>query len=583
MKNNNVEEIKARINPYEIISKYVTLEKSGDKYKGLCPFHQENTPSFYLEPNNGLYYCFGCQAGGDVIKFLMELEGWTFIETMRYLGQEVGISFNESKKKNYSEKDKLYKANKIVKKHYQHNLQSKNGENGLAYLYNRGLTDKTIKLAELGYALPRWSNLLKYINDNSLNINDFLKLGVIKKSSNSNYKQKYYDQFRNRIIFPIKDVLGRTIGFGARTIDDEEPKYLNSTESIVYHKSYSLYGIYKARKAIKENDYVILAEGYLDVLALWQAGFRNSVASLGTAFTKEQANIIKRYTSNIIICYDGDSAGKSASKKAINIMKNYDFDIKVAIIPQSLDPDDYIKEYGNKKFREKILLKAMPAMDFMVQTISDKYNLENRQEKLKFASELVNFLSNLENRLEQAGYLDTYAEQYKLDKSALEYELRRALNSKRIHQKKRNHDNNQEKNVKLKEKILTQEKKLLKLIIDSKKSINSDIFVLPEHKKICDLINSRDWSTIDDLIDLSREYNLEGIIANVNFYDSIKEDEVDLVRQLTILSMERKINLLRKKISESVRIGEDPTELLLEFKKLEQERAQLYTNKEFSS
>ncbi|MFP4457210.1 MAG: DNA primase [Clostridia bacterium] len=578
-KNNNVEEIKARINPLEIISKYVTLEKSGDKYKGLCPFHQENTPSFFVDPNNGLYYCFGCQAGGDVIKFLMELEGWTFIETMRYLAQEVGVSFNENTEKKYSEKEKLYKANENIKKYYKYNLYDKSGENGLAYLYNRGFTDKVIKLAEIGYALPGWSNLLKYIKDNDFNIEQYLNLGLIKHSSNSNYKQKYYDQFRNRIVFPIKDVLGRTIGFGGRTISDEQPKYLNSSESMIYHKSYSLYGIYQARKAIKENDYVILAEGYLDVLALWQAGFYNTVASLGTAFTKEQSSIIKRYTSNIVICYDGDSAGKSASKKAIEVMKNYDFNIKVAVIPNNLDPDDYIKEYGHKKFREEILTKAIPAMDFIAKDISDKYNLENRQEKLKFAAELVKFLSNLENRLQQAGYLDTYAEQYKLDKSALEYELRRAISSKRVSQNRNNQENNKKNNEKLKEKILTQEKKLLKLIIDSKKSIKSDIFVSPEHKKLCDLINSKDWTTIDDLVDLSREHNIEGVIANIIFYDSIEESEVDLVRQLTILSMERKINLLRKRISNSVRIGEDPTELLLEFKKLEHERAQLYTNK----
>jgi DNA primase len=465
----------------------------------------------------------------------------------------------------------------MVKDYYKKNIYFHKGENGLAYLYSRGLTDEIIKLADLGYAYPGWNNLLEHINKNKMSVEQFLKLGLLKQSTNSNYRQKYYDQFRNRIIFPIKDVLGRVIGFGGRTIGDDEPKYLNSSESLIYHKSYSLYGIYQARKHIKERDYVILAEGYLDVLALWQAGFLNTIASLGTAFTKEQASIIKRYTSNIVICYDGDKAGQNAAKKAIEIMKEFGFNIKVAVIPDKQDPDDFIKKNGKDKFKKDILSKALPAIDFIVSEIANKFNLKNREEKIRFASELVKFLSNLENRLEQAGYLSTYAEQYKLDKSALEYELSRIS---------RNNNQNKEKRVsqptKIKEIVLTQEKKLLKLIIGSKKSIPCEIFILPNHKRLCELIQSDDWSDINDLILLAKENDLESTIANIMLFDSVEENEIGLIKQLTLVSLERKINLIRKEISETVKVGEDPTELLMEFKELEQKRAQLHTNKDFS-
>jgi len=553
------------------------LEKSGEKYKGLCPFHQENTPSFYLDPNNGLYYCFGCQAGGDIIKFLMEIEGWSFLETMRYLGNEVGISFNQTNKTNYTEKEKLYSINDKVKNYYKRNLYSKKGEDGLAYLYSRGLTDKIIRRAELGYALVGWNNLLEYTNNKNINIDSFLKLGLIKHSSNSNYRQKYYDQFRNRIIFPIKDVLGRVIGFGGRTIGDDEPKYLNSAESMIYHKSYSLYGIYQARKNIKEEDYVILAEGYLDVLALWQEGFLNTIASLGTAFTKDQASTIKRYTSNMIVCYDGDSAGQNATQKAIDVMKEYDFNLKVAMIPEGLDPDDYIKKYDKNKFQVEVLEKAISATDFTVKRIAENYNLNNREDKIRFSSELVKFLANLENRLEQAGYLATYAEEYKLDRSALEYELSKLAwkNNKRQVKK-------EQKTSEIREIILTQEKKLLKLIIGSKKLVPCEIFILPKHQRLCELITLENWSDVDELIALARDDNLESMVANIVFHDSIEENETGLIRQLTMVSIERKINILRKKISEAVKVGDDPTSLLLQFKDLEQKRAQLHTNKDFS-
>lgn len=577
--NNNIGEIKASINPYEIVSKYVALEKSGDKFKGLCPFHQENTPSFHLDANNGLYYCFGCQAGGDVIKFLMEIEGWTFIETMRYLGKEAGIQFNERNKKQYSEKEKLFKANQKALEYYKNNLFHKRGENALAYLYSRGFTDKLIKFAELGFALPRWDTLSTHIKNNKLDVNDYLKLGLIKESTNTRYENNYYDQLRNRIVFPIKDVLGRTIGFGGRTIGDDEPKYLNSPENDLYHKSNSLYGIYQARSYIKDNDYAILAEGYLDVLALWQAGFYNTIASLGTAFSKGQANIIKRYTSNLIICYDGDSAGKRATNNAIEIMKDFDLNIKVAMIPDGLDPDDYIKKYGGANFKTNILHKAIPSMDFLVKMICDQYDLNKVQEKLEFATELTVFLSNIENRLEQAGYLSTYAEQYKLDKNALEYEMNRVSSG---HFTKREVITKKSDNS-LKGKILAQEKKLLKLMLDSKKPISSEIFALTEHKKLCELINENSLLDLKDLVELSKNKRLEGVLANIALLDSFEENETELIRQLTVFNIERTISALRKKISEAVKIGEDPTVLLEQFKKFEQERAKLYKNKDISS
>ena len=580
--NSNINEIKARINPLDIVSKYVTLTKSGTRYKGLCPFHQEKTPSFTLDVENGLYYCFGCQAGGDVIKFLMDIEGWNFIETMRYLSKETGVSFSQGDSKTRTEKERLFNVNQRVANYYMKNLGSSYGESAREYLKNRGFSDDIIKLASLGYAFPKWDSLANYSKNSDIDYSDLEKLGLINRSTNNTSVIRYYDRFRNRIIFPIRDVLGRVIGFGARTIGDDEPKYLNSPETMLYHKGNSLYGLYESRTAIKDNDYIILLEGYLDVLALWQAGYGNAIASLGTAFTEEQANIIKRYTSNIIICYDGDSAGVNAALKAINTMKNFDLNIKVVSIPNSLDPDDYIKEYGKDKFNI-LLEESLNGMDFMIHQLSLGFNLNNRDDKLNFAIKLVKILSKIENRIEQAGYLDAYAEQYTLDKNALEIELNKLTNSEfsTSHNVRNIRVGNSGSN--LRELIALQERKLLKLLMDSKKTVPDNIFAIREHRKICEIMNSHNWSSPSELMDFLKEHNLESDFAKIMFCDAIDEDEVELVRQLSILSKERQLKSLRKKISEAVSIGEDPTDLLMKFREVEQERAQLYTNKDLSS
>ncbi len=575
-----VNEIKSKISALDIVSKYVSLTKSGERYRGLCPFHQEKTPSFYLDDGNGLYYCFGCQAGGDIIKFLMDIEGWTFIETMRYLSKETGVPFGVDNTRERSEKERLYSVNQRVADYYMATLRGRNGKQAMSYLNNRGFSKEIINTFAVGYALPNWEGLCSFAKSNQINSADLQKLGLIAKSNNPQTNQSFYDKFRNRIIFPIRDVLGSVVGFGARTIGSDEPKYLNSPETMLYHKGSSLYGIYEARNAIKNQDCVILLEGYLDVLALCQAGFNNSIASLGTAFTKEQANIIKRYTSNVIICYDGDSAGVEAVIKAIGVMKNFDFSLKIALIPNGLDPDDYLMKFGKESFKE-LLDKAMDSMDFIIHQLSLRYDLENRDDKFKFATNLVKMLAKVENRIEQEGYLRSYAEQYKLDKNALEFELNKVLN---LNSRDEISINRVESNdLGLRDIIAAQEKKLLKILIDSKKTVSDDIFAIPEHKKICKIMNSHSWESLSDIMDSVKKHKLDSTLASIMINESFEENEVKLFRQLSILSKERRLRTIRRKISETVRVGEDPTDLLQEFRELERERAQLYGNKDFSS
>ncbi len=566
----DVDEIKSRIDPYQIVSKYVRLEKAGNRYRGLCPFHQEKTPSFHLDPQTGLYYCFGCHAGGDIVKFVMEIEGWSFVEAMNYLAEEVGLVFAVKDTQSAGEKDRLFGVTDKLSRYYRRNLNLPEAEEARAYLRRRGLSEEIQERGMLGYALPGWDNLSSFAKRSGITVKDLVDLGLLKESNNPESRQRFYDQFRNRIIFPIKDVSGRIIGFGGRTLGTEEPKYLNSSDSVIYHKSNSLYGLQQARMDIRQEKTVLLAEGYMDVLSLWQYGFPHTVASLGTAFTERQAELLRRYAEKIIVCYDGDNAGVRAAQKAVEILSNIPIQTFVAMIPEGMDPDDYLKKYGAESFQTEVLNKAMTGRDFEVLMISRDFNLAVPTEKIAFAGALAEYLSKVENHVEQAGYLSLYAEQYDLDKSALTLEVRRRGSSRRQAAEERKTDPKiEDKKRRYLEKILLQERKLLNILINNKEKTNCSFFSNQEHREICRAI-SEDGLSAQEL-----EEKWPTRIAGIVLLPEFTEIKEELESQLELISIQRELRITRKKISEAVKIGDDPMDLLRRLKALEQRMAEI--------
>ncbi|MCS7076076.1 MAG: DNA primase [Bacteroidia bacterium] len=362
-----IEQIKQHADIVDIISSYVKLKKRGKTYTGLCPFHHEKTPSFHVNPTMGIYKCFGCGAGGDVIHFIMEHEKYSYTEALKFLAEKynIPIHWQESDPQNTSQEESLYIVNQFAQQFFSHQLwKTEAGKTALSYLKKRGIKEETIEKFQLGYAPAQGNALLREALQKQYEVKYLLETGLIKQSENT---QQYYDAFKDRLMFPIHTHSGRIAGFAGRVLvqDKNTPKYINSVESPIYHKSSILYGLFYARTPIRKSDEVILTEGYLDVISLHQSGVENVVASSGTAFTQEQAQILAKLTKNITIFYDGDTAGKNAFFKAIEILLPYNIHVKTIPLNPDDDPDsfaqahspDEVKMYIQNQKKDGILYK----------------------------------------------------------------------------------------------------------------------------------------------------------------------------------------------------------------------------------
>jgi DNA primase len=358
-----LDKITESIDIVEVIGDFVTLKKKGHYYSACCPFHNEKTPSFAVTPAKGIYKCFGCGKGGDAIRFVMDIEGLTYIEAMKYLGKKYGIDIPEGPVKDVdfqkqNERESLLIVLQYAKNYYQKILQEhEEGQSiGYSYFKERGFSDTTIKKFDLGYSLEEWEGLFKQAVKDGFSIEMLEKAGLVVRKENAGDKNavRHYDRFRARVIFPIHNVTGKVIAFGARILktDKNQPKYLNSPETEVYHKSKILYGIYQAKQAIRQEDNCYLVEGYTDVISLHQAGIENVVASSGTSLTEDQVRLISRYTLNITILYDGDIAGIKASMRGIDMILEQGMNVNVVTFPDSEDPDSYVRKLGGEEFKK---------------------------------------------------------------------------------------------------------------------------------------------------------------------------------------------------------------------------------------
>lgn len=412
-----LEELRSRVDIESVISPYVNLRRRGKNLVGLCPFHNEKTPSFTVYPANDSFYCFGCGVGGDVITFVRRIENLDYLEAVRMLADRAGMAlpedgFDDSMAKR---RTAVLEANRAAAKFFHAELMSERGREALDYFLGRGLTIETIRHFGLGYAPDNWRALKNHLNQKGFD-DTLLENANLLRRSEKNGKVNYYDNFRNRIMFPIIDPRGNVIAFGGRVMDDSKPKYINTSDTLVYKKSNGVFALNFAKNG--NDGKLIVAEGYMDVIALHQAGFTNAVACLGTALTKEQANLLSRYAKEVLISYDSDEAGQKATARAINIFSSTGLEVRVLRLSGGKDPDEIIRKYGAQRFRD-IIEGAANDTEYRILRAREGIDISSDDGKLKFLSLAADILAELSSPIEVDIYASRLARELDVDKTAL--------------------------------------------------------------------------------------------------------------------------------------------------------------------
>jgi len=420
-----IEEIRQRADIVGLISEYVALKKAGRNHLGSCPFHKEKTPSFTVNSEKQIFYCFGCGQGGNVYSFLMKINNMTFPEAVRHLAGKLGITLpttfsDEEEKRRSGLKQELYRVNTLARDYFARQLFSEGGKNGREYLRKRGIREEVVREFKLGYAPPVWRYLRDFFQRQGTALSLVEKSGLII----SREKGDYYDRFRGRLIFPIEDIHGNVVAFGGRIIGEGEPKYLNSPESPVYIKGNNLYGLNRSRDDIRKADGVIVVEGYFDFLSLWNAGFRNVVATLGTAMTTHHADLIKRCTKNVFTLFDPDQGGKKALERSISLFLGRNMHARVVVLPEGRDPDDFVRASGRKAL-EDVLSGARSAVDYYIdEMIGTGKTLEENLESLR---ESIPFMAQIDDPVERNLFVKRVSERLQIDQALLKKEVGKVL------------------------------------------------------------------------------------------------------------------------------------------------------------
>ena len=428
-----LQELRLKTDVVDLISSYVSLKKRGNTYVGLCPFHNEKTPSFTVYENTQSFYCFGCGAGGDSVSFMRKIENLDYIDAVKVLAQRAGMQMpDEGYDDSLSKKRRtILQINRETARFYHNYMMSEQGKVGLQYFLNRGLSQKTIRHFGLGYAPNKWDELFKHLKSKGYDVSDILTAGVVRKG-----EKGYYDYFRNRVMTPIIDVRGNFIAFGGRVLDDSKPKYINTSDTLVYKKTNEVFGLNYAKDSGKDS--LILCEGYMDVIAMHQAGFTNAVAGCGTALTNEQVRLLSRYAKEIILVYDNDEAGQKALNKAISLFDQVDVKISIPTLSGGKDPDEIIKNLGRARFAD-MLEKSSNEVEFAIMKLRRGFNLQTTQGKSQFASEAVKILANA-TPIERDLYLSRLADELGIEKRALQAQLAEYSSRMAKGQKKREYN-----------------------------------------------------------------------------------------------------------------------------------------------
>ncbi|OEH86171.1 DNA primase [Desulfuribacillus stibiiarsenatis] len=436
-----IEDIRNRFDIVEVISRYIDLKKKGRTYFGLCPFHSEKSPSFAVSSDKQIYHCFGCGAGGNTLSFLMNIEGWSFPETLKNLAEEAGINLpvqeDNHNQEDQQQRTRLYTSHELAAKYYHYILlETDSGKQAFQYLENRGFTRKIIEEFQIGFVPDSYDTILNFLMRRGFHEEELELGGLITKSTKSN---RYYDRFRNRIMFPIWDGQGRVIAFGGRILDQGEPKYLNTNETPIFNKSKVLYNLHRARMSMHQNAEVYITEGYIDVIAAYQNGLYNTVATLGTSFTPEHAKLIRRNVNKAILLYDGDEAGTQAALRGSEILENHSIDTAIVNLPDGQDPDDYFKTQTLQDFAQ-LRKNAISREQLQLQLLKSKYPTQNGEEKVHYAMEAIRVIAEIENAPKREYFLLELSKEVNLSLDSLQDELKKQIEKQKKANNMKKHD-----------------------------------------------------------------------------------------------------------------------------------------------
>ena len=420
-----IDEVRQTNDIVDIISQYVHLKRSGRNFFGLCPFHNEKSPSFSVSPDKQIFHCFGCGVGGNIFTFLTKIEGINFVEAVQMLAERSNIQLptlenNEDSARELL-KSKVYKVNEFAANFYHQNLYKPQSKMAQEYIKKRKLTNETLKSFQIGFS-GKFDELYKELKKQGFGEQEILESGLV----NRNDKGQFIDRYRNRVMFPICDVRGRVIAFGGRVLDDSKPKYINSPENVVYSKGRNLFGLNVAKKG--DINKILVVEGYMDVISLHQRGITNVVAPLGTALTQQQGWLLRK-SEKIILSFDSDEAGLNAKIRALDILQDMGCDIRVLQMDGAKDPDEYIIKYGNARFN-KLIEEALSVIEFKIKVLKQNINLDNINDKIKFLNEIAKLIAKVENTIEREVYIEKIAKEYEISKEAIIAEINKLLYSK---------------------------------------------------------------------------------------------------------------------------------------------------------
>ena len=513
-----IDEIKSSNDIVDTISQYVTLKRSGRNFFGLCPFHKEKTPSFSVSPDKQIFHCFGCGVGGNVIHFVSKIENLDFRETMELLADRAGIelptSENDQNNKRQFMKDKVYKINEETARFYHENLYKTTAKPAQEYVKTRKLNNATLKSFLIGYS-GTYNELYKHLKQKGFTDEEILASSLV----NRNDRGQFIDRFRHRLMIPIMDIRGKVIAFGGRVLDKSLPKYINSPENIVYSKGRNLFGLNIAKKG--NLDKIVIVEGYMDAISLYQRGITNVVASLGTALTEAQGRLLRKYAGQVIISYDSDGAGQTATMRGLEILKNLGCDVRILQMEGAKDPDEYVIKYGSGGF-QLLIENAISLVEFKIKVLKNKYNLENTNDKIKFLQEIAKVLVNVESQIELEIQIDNISKDYGISKEAVYAEINKIkyVNKTKETEKKQNAKSvivrKQEKTVD--EATIRRENVIIYLLINGNEQNRQKIKANIKKEDLKYSLNQEIIQKIYEAIDNKKEIT--------NILDSMQEKEL---------------------------------------------------------
>ncbi|HVO74048.1 MAG TPA: DNA primase [Ignavibacteriaceae bacterium] len=612
-----IEEIRQSINIVDVISPFVQLRKRGRNYLGLCPFHTEKTPSFTVSEEKQIFHCFGCHTGGNVFKFLMEYEKISFLEAVQELAAQAGIALeaDEWKTEKQSEQEVLYDINTEAARYFLNNLlNTAEGEIAAAYFRKRNIKLQTMRAFGLGYALNGWDKFVEFAKEKRIDLDKALQLGLIIKGNDG----RLHDRFSSRIIFPIFSPNGRVVAFAGRLMEEREgsAKYLNSPESSVYHKGSILYGLSHAKDEIRKLDKAILVEGYMDLISLYQSGVKNAVAVSGTALTEEQIQLLSRYTKNVVLLFDADTAGIKASMRSIELLLKKEMEIKIVSLPSGEDPDSFVNKFGREKF-EELIKHAENFLEYQTEYFQSQGLFDDPAKAAEAIRDLVKPAALISDELKRNLLIKSIAKKFNLREMLLEAELEKILKAtvktadaenKRISEAREIRQSHAiDKNIP--PEIYNLEKELIKLLLEGSNEVNQFImqhldpeeFCQESHRKLIEIINKniRENSKViaGSLIDKIQDENLKAYILEITFekYSISKNWEeiypgpsrekvllkyaVDTVRKFKIMQIEQQLADNLKKMENSTK--EESESLMLKKMELEKQRRKIKEEMEY--